>query len=115
MTDSLSLQLRIHAGFAVNVRAAISPSHATNRLTPFCHPSHVAITSKYPSTFNPSLISYRKQIAELHSRGWNKRDLAGLTGGNLLRIMRGAEAVAREMKKEGVKPVMDVYAKREDL
>lgn len=57
----------------------------------------------------------RPQIAELHSRGWDKSDLAGFTGANLLRVMRGAEDVARQMRLEGVRPGMERYEKRTDL
>lgn len=87
--------------------------HPLPHLPHLTHPPHRPHLT-HPTPFYP--IPFRnKQIAELHSRGWNKYDLAGLTGGNLLRIMRGAEAVAREMREEGVKPVVDVYGKREDL
>jgi membrane dipeptidase len=33
-------------------------------------------------------------------RGWNDQDLAKLAGGNVLRVMRQAEAVAKSMKDE---------------
>lgn len=59
--------------------------------------------------------SFPLQVAELHSRGWDKFDLAGFTGANLLRVMRGAEEVARQMRLEGVRPSMEIYEKREDL
>ncbi|MFL6733303.1 MAG: dipeptidase [Sphingomicrobium sp.] len=36
-------------------------------------------------------------FAELIRRGWTDRDLAKLAGGNVLRVMRGAEQVARSM------------------
>jgi len=47
--------------------------------------------------------------------GWSQRDLAGLAGENLLRVLEGAEKVAYDMKKEGKKPSMMVYDKRNDL
>jgi len=58
---------------------------------------------------------YPALIAELISRGWNKYEIAGLTGGNLLRIMRGAEKVAKELQVSGAPPVYDLYSKRRDL
>ena len=55
------------------------------------------------------------QIAELYRRGWNKYELAGLTGGNLLRVLEGAETVARELQAAGTPPVLNLYKKRRDL
>jgi membrane dipeptidase len=40
---------------------------------------------------------YPNLFAELIARGWSDADLAKLAGGNLLRAMRGAEAVAKAM------------------
>jgi membrane dipeptidase len=47
---------------------------------------------------------YPNLFAELIRRGWSDRDLAKLAGGNLLRILRQAEAVAISMRDEP--PVM---------
>ncbi|EIM79965.1 uncharacterized protein STEHIDRAFT_87915 [Stereum hirsutum FP-91666 SS1] len=58
---------------------------------------------------------YANLVAELHSRGWDKFDLAGFTGANLLRVMHGVEEVARQMRMDGVRPSMEIYEKREDL
>ncbi|TFK44479.1 membrane dipeptidase-domain-containing protein [Crucibulum laeve] len=60
--------------------------------------------SKYPSL-----------IAELYRRGWSKYDLAGLTGGNLLRILSGAEKTAKDLQAAGTQPIFDLYDKRPDL
>jgi membrane dipeptidase len=43
---------------------------------------------------------YPALLAELARRGWSDADLARLAGGNLLRAMRGAEAVARRLQLE---------------
>jgi membrane dipeptidase len=43
---------------------------------------------------------YPNLFAELIRRGWSDRDLAKLAGGNVLRVMRQAEAVAASMKNE---------------
>ena len=43
---------------------------------------------------------YPNLFAELIRRGWSDRDLAKLAGGNILRVMRSAEAVASSMKDE---------------
>jgi membrane dipeptidase len=55
------------------------------------------------------------QIAELYSRGWTQAELAGLTSNNLLRVLEGAEQVAREMRAQGVEAAFDLYEKRSDL
>jgi membrane dipeptidase len=39
-------------------------------------------------------------LAELARRGWSDEDLAKVAGGNLLRVMRGAEAVAASLRAE---------------
>ncbi len=43
---------------------------------------------------------YPNLFAELIRRGWSDADLARLAGGNILRVMRRAEAVAASMKNE---------------
>jgi len=60
--------------------------------------------SKYPSL-----------IAELYKRGWNRYELAGLTGANLLRVFKGAEAAAKELRAKGTPPRFDLYEKRKDM
>jgi len=37
-------------------------------------------------------------LAEMARRGWSDQDLAKLAGGNVLRVMRGAEAVAKTLQ-----------------
>lgn len=51
----------------------------------------------------------------MHTRGWNRFELAGLTGRNLLRIMQGVERVAADLKAHGTPPALDIYEKRSDL
>lgn len=43
---------------------------------------------------------YPNLFAELIRRGWSDRNLAKLAGGNILRVLRQAEAVAESMKDE---------------
>lgn len=43
---------------------------------------------------------YPNMFAELIRRGWSDANLAKLAGGNILRALRGAEAVARQMKNQ---------------
>jgi membrane dipeptidase len=47
-----------------------------------------------------SVAGYPLLFAELIRRGWSDADLAKLAGGNVLRVMRRAEAVAAAMKNE---------------
>jgi membrane dipeptidase len=47
-----------------------------------------------------SVAGYPMLFAELIRRGWSDEDLKKLAGGNLLRVMRQVEAVARSMKDE---------------
>jgi membrane dipeptidase len=39
---------------------------------------------------------YPNLLVELTRRGWNEHEIAGLTGGNLLRALREAERVAAQ-------------------
>jgi membrane dipeptidase len=60
-------------------------------------------------------LKIHDQIEELYRRGWNKHELAGLTGANLLRVLEGAEKVAGDLQAEGASPAFDLYEKRTDL
>ncbi|KAI0670359.1 membrane dipeptidase-domain-containing protein [Trametes maxima] len=81
---------------------------------------HVGIGSDYDGipagpTGLEDVSKYPDLIAELYERGWSAFDLAGLTGGNLLRVFEGAERVSRELQHAGVQPVIAKYEKRTDL
>jgi membrane dipeptidase len=45
--------------------------------------------------------TYPVLFAELIRRGWSDRDLAKLSRGNILRVMREAEAVAARLSNRG--------------
>lgn len=47
-------------------------------------------------------------FAELIRRGWSDKDLTALAGGNILRVLRQAEAVSRAMRSE--QPLLDSVA-----
>ncbi|HEX8841460.1 MAG TPA: membrane dipeptidase, partial [Sphingomicrobium sp.] len=47
-----------------------------------------------------TVAGYPLVFAELIRRGWSDENLAKLAGGNVLRVMRQAEAVAASMKNE---------------
>lgn len=89
-------------------------------------PEGLEDVSRYPALVCPSPPSLAVpiyhgyiltdiQIAELYSRGWDKFELSGLTGGNLLRVFAGAEKVSRDLKAKGTLPIYDLYDKRPDL
>ena len=59
----------------------------------------------YTPTGLEGVDSYPLLFAELVRRGWSDADLAALAGGNLLRALRRAEAVAASMK--AVPPSLD--------
>ncbi len=46
------------------------------------------------------VTAYPRLLTALAERGWSDDDLAKLTSGNILRVMRGAEAGARALQAE---------------
>jgi len=81
---------------------------------------HVGIGSDFDGILDTptgleDVSKYPTLIAELYKRGWNQYDLAGLTGGNLLRILKGAEKVASRLQAGGAVPSYVVYHKRKDI
>lgn len=67
---------------------------------------HVGIGSDYDGVDNSlpegldSVATYPALIAEMLRRGWSDADAAKLAGGNILRVMEGAEKTAASMKTE---------------
>jgi membrane dipeptidase len=47
---------------------------------------------------------YPRLFAALLDRGWSEPDLAKLAGGNVLRVLRDAEAAARDLQRRPVPP-----------
>ncbi|KAI6121311.1 membrane dipeptidase-domain-containing protein [Pisolithus sp. B1] len=81
---------------------------------------HVGIGSDFDGiTDTPGdledVSKYPNLIAELLRRGWDKYELADLTGGNFLRVFAAVEDVAHKLQSEGALPVYDVYEEREDM
>lgn len=66
---------------------------------------HVGIGADYYGSLDmpegmQDVTSYPRLIAELIRRGWSDDDLRKLLSGNILRAMRGAEAVAERLQRE---------------
>jgi membrane dipeptidase len=73
---------------------------------------HVGIGGDYDGNqFWPmgmeDVTSYPHLFAELIRRGWTDADLARLAGGNVLRVMREAEAVAARLRRAGRAPSLE--------
>ncbi|XP_046653054.1 dipeptidase 1-like [Daphnia pulicaria] len=66
-------------------------------------PEGLKDVSEYPNLF-----------AELLARGWTETDLEKVAGWNLLRVLRGAEAVRDQMAVDGLKP-FDNWIPQTDL
>lgn len=69
-------------------------------------PKNLEDVSKYPALFT-----------ELIRRGgWSQDELAGLAGGNLLRVMKGVEETSKRLKdQDGRKASMSIWKGRDDL
>jgi membrane dipeptidase len=67
---------------------------------------HVGLGSDYDGVDNSlpegldSVATYPALLAEMLRRGWKDADVAKLAGGNVLRVMEGAEKIAASMKAE---------------
>lgn len=64
---------------------------------------HVGLGGDYDGTSElpvglEDVTGYPRLLAALADRGWSDEDLAALAGGNVLRVMRAAEAGARELQ-----------------
>ena len=84
-------------------------------------PEGLEDASKYPELVRHIVllrywffVNVYKQVAELYRRDWTQYELAGLTGGNLLRVMESAEKVAKDLQSRK-SPSYDLYSKRKDI
>lgn len=64
---------------------------------------HLGIGGDYDGTDSmpvglEDVSSYPRLFAALLDRGWSEPDLVKLAGGNVLRVLRQAEAVARDLR-----------------
>ncbi|KZT65952.1 hypothetical protein DAEQUDRAFT_730871 [Daedalea quercina L-15889] len=82
--------------------------------------AHVGLGSDYDGIDSTpegleDVSKYPALVAEMYKRGWDRFELAGLSGRNLLRILAGVERVASDLQAHGVPPALDIYDKRTDL
>jgi membrane dipeptidase len=66
--------------------------------------AHVGIGGDYDGTLTQpedlaDVAGYPRLIGELLNRGWSEDELSGLTRGNILRVMRDADAVSRNLSR----------------
>jgi len=107
----------IHRGSSATVAAGVTAWEAANPRPPVTvtlvadHIEHVARVAghdhvgigadldgiPYTPTGLEGAETYPRLFAELIRRGWSDSNLAKLAGGNVLRALRGAEAVSRSM------------------
>ncbi|MGW1102985.1 dipeptidase [Streptomyces sp. NPDC002540] len=104
--DTTARAMEIHAAFeAANPRPMATVATIADHLDHMREVAgidHVGIGGDYDGTaFLPEglgdVAGYPNLIAELFGRGWSSADLAKLTWQNAVRVLRDAEAVAREL------------------
>ncbi|WUS97339.1 dipeptidase [Streptomyces sp. NBC_00708] len=105
--DTTERAMKLHAAFeAANPRPAATVATIADHLDHMREVAgvdHIGIGGDYDGTaFLPqgleSVAGYPNLIAELLRRGWSPADLAKLTWRNAVRVLRDAEAVARDLR-----------------
>ncbi|MEU5435191.1 dipeptidase [Streptomyces sp. NPDC020719] len=104
--DTTSEAMALHAAFeAAHPRPIATASTVADHLDHMravAGIDHIGIGGDYDGTaFTPSglddVSGYPNLIAELLGRGWSESDLAKLTWGNAVRVLRDAESVAESL------------------
>lgn len=104
--DTSARAMELHAAFeAANPRPVATVATIADHLDHMREAAgidHIGIGGDYDGTaFLPDglqdVSGYPNLIAELLGRGWSAADLAKLTWGNAVRVLRDAEAVARDL------------------
>ncbi|MFI8522548.1 dipeptidase [Streptomyces sp. NPDC085481] len=103
--DTTPAAMRIHRAFEADdprpVATASTVADHLDHMREVAGIDHIGIGGDYDGTaFTPAglddVAGYPNLIAELLTRGWSRPDLAKLTWSNAVRVLRDAEAVARE-------------------
>ncbi|MFF8959014.1 dipeptidase [Streptomyces sp. NPDC014894] len=105
--DTTPEAMKLHASFEEeNPRPVATESTVADHLDHMREVAgvdHIGIGGDYDGTaFTPAglddVAGYPRLIAELLRRGWSESDLAKLTWRNAVRVLRDAEAVARDVR-----------------
>jgi membrane dipeptidase len=106
--DTSPEAMEVHQAFeAENPRPVATPATVADHLDHMREVAgidHIGIGGDFDGTaFTPDglddVSTYPNLIAELFGRGWTEADLAKLTWGNAVRVLRSAEDVARELRR----------------
>ncbi|MGA4960201.1 dipeptidase [Streptomyces lavendulocolor] len=104
--DTTPEAMRVHAAFEAAdprpVATAATVADHLDHMREVAGIAHLGIGGDYDGTaFTPAglddVSGYPNLIAELLARGWSHADLAKLTWGNALRVLRDAESVSRAL------------------
>ena len=106
--DTSPEAMEVHQAFeAANPRPVATPATVADHLDHMREVAgidHIGIGGDFDGTaFTPDglddVSAYPNLIAELFGRGWTEADLAKLTWGNAVRVLRSAEDAARELSR----------------
>jgi membrane dipeptidase len=106
--DSSPEAMEVHRAFeATNPRPVATPATVADHfdhMRDVAGIDHIGIGGDFDgTTFTPDglddVSAYPNLVAELLGRGWTEADLAKLTWGNAVRVLRSAEDVARELSR----------------
>jgi membrane dipeptidase len=106
--DSSPEAMEVHRAFeATNPRPVATPATVADHLDHMRDVAgidHIGVGGDFDgTTFTPDglddVSAYPNLVAELLGRGWTEADLAKLTWGNAVRVLRSAEDVARELSR----------------
>ncbi|MFK0238333.1 dipeptidase [Streptomyces vinaceus] len=100
--EAMALHRAFEAGRPRPVATAATVADHLDHMREVAGVDHIGIGGDYDGTaFTPTglddVAGYPNLIAELLARGWSRADLAKLTWSNAVRVLRDAEAVAREL------------------
>ncbi|MFI0739779.1 dipeptidase [Streptomyces sp. NPDC021100] len=98
--EAMAVHQAFEAGHPRPVATAATVADHLDHMREVAGVDHIGIGGDFDGTaFTPSDLSdvagYPNLIAELLRRGWSEADIAKLTWKNAVRVVRGAEAVAR--------------------
>lgn len=101
--EAMALHAAFEAAHPRPVATVVTVADHLDHMRAVAGIDHVGIGGDFDGTaFTPSglddVAGYPNLIAELLSRGWSEPDVAKLTWGNAVRVLRDAEAVGRDAR-----------------